>query len=247
MHAHERHQQLEDLLSKQGTIIVSEVARKWKVSEMTIRRDLAQLAASGLVARVHGGAMAQGSLRWSDRADRFQAAKMRAVRKLADCLNEGSSFYLDGSTTVAGLIPLLAKRRDIVVATCNIDTFQRLVTCPGLMPLLIGGELNRRTDNFGGPVSRLALESLTFDTAFFSAYGLHPEFGLSDPEQDDAEIKRLVCKRSRRQAIAVSHDKLGLSAAGAWMPNKENSILATDLNPIDQRLFAFQSLFQSIL
>jgi DeoR/GlpR family transcriptional regulator of sugar metabolism len=115
------------------------------------------------------------------------------------------------------------------------------------MPLLIGGELNRRTDNFGGPVSRLALESLTFDTAFFSAYGLHPEFGLSDPEQDDAEIKRLVCKRSRRQAIAVSHDKLGLSAAGAWMPNTKNSILATDLNPDDQRLLAFQSLFQSIL
>ncbi len=51
----ERRAQLLDELQRQGTVRVSDLTEQLGVAAVTIRRDIAQLAAEGLVRRVHGG------------------------------------------------------------------------------------------------------------------------------------------------------------------------------------------------
>ncbi len=247
MTAHERHVALKTLLETQGQVQVSVVAREWGVSEMTVRRDLGCLEDQGLLARVHGGAVASGALSWTSRAARHRREKAAAAAKLVDLLPHGGCLYLDGSTTIVHLTAALARRRGLVVATNNIDTFQRLIHQPGLEVLLVGGLLNRGTDNFVGPLALRSVEALHFDLACFSAFALHPQGGCLEPALEDAAVKQRVCERAQRIAVAVNHHKFHQQAAGAWGGEPGRSILASDLDSADPRLDPFRPSFCQIL
>src|SRR5271157_1688450 len=53
----ERQEAILDRLSERGRVLATELAREFKTSEDTIRRDLRDMAAAGLVRRVYGGAL----------------------------------------------------------------------------------------------------------------------------------------------------------------------------------------------
>jgi DeoR family transcriptional regulator, fructose operon transcriptional repressor len=244
--AEERLAQLERLLAKQGAVGVSQLARLLKVSEMTVRRDLDKVAARGGAARVHGGAVAQGRLTFGARMERGGRAKAAAAAKLVGLMPETGSIYLDGSTTIYQLVSLLAARSGLLAATNNLDTFMALSRLPGVQAVLIGGALNRETDNFVGPFARRCLGGLAFDLACFSAFALDPQVGPSEPSPEDAEIKAHVCARSGRVALAVDAGKLGSRATSAWNPPPATT-LATDLVPGDERLDVYRTRFATII
>ena len=247
MFAHERQAAIRTILDERGTIMVSELARDWGVSEMTIRRDLKALQDQGVLARVHGGAVAGGTLRFRARIGQHQAEKRAAAGKLADLVPTSGAIYLDGSTTIYHLADVLQKRGGLLVATNNVDTFVRLSGYPGIEAVLLGGVLNRDTDNLVGPLARRMLEGLSFDAAFFSAYAMHPSCGACEPSPEDAEIKAMVSARSQRVHLAMNHQKLGERAAATWCAEREHFVLATELEPGDERLAPYRHLFHQIL
>ncbi|MEK7412691.1 MAG: DeoR/GlpR family DNA-binding transcription regulator [Planctomycetota bacterium] len=237
---------LERLLAEQGSAAVSQVAKRLKVSEMTVRRDLDKLAARGGVARVHGGAVAHGTLRFGSRLERGSKAKAEAARKLLPLIPQHGAIYLDGSTTIYQLVGLLSGYAGLTVATNNLDTFLALSRQGGIEPVLIGGTLNRATDNFVGPFARRCLDGMAFTAALFSAYALDATVGPSEPVSEDAELKSFVCSRCERVGLAVDADKLGLRATSTWhLPTQVT--LATNLDPSDPRLVPFHPRFATIL
>ncbi|MFW5859243.1 MAG: DeoR/GlpR family DNA-binding transcription regulator [Planctomycetota bacterium] len=244
---HERQQSLTAMLESEGRVVVSHVARTWGVSEMTVRRDLRSLEQRGVVARIHGGAVAGGGLRWNSRAQRNRREKTAAAAKLVAFLPPRGCIYLDGSTTVVHLVDELARRGGYTVATNNIDTFQRLTAHAGLESVLVGGALSRGTDNFVGPLARRCLDGIAFTAGFFSAYALHNRFGCSEPAIEDAEVKQLVGERCERIHLAVNHHKLGQQAAGTWDFAAERAVLATDLDPGADALGPYRPLFTTIV
>jgi DeoR family fructose operon transcriptional repressor len=244
--AEDRLAELERLIADQGSVAVSSLAERLRVSAMTVRRDLAKLAARGRVARVHGGAVADGRLRFAARLARRAPAKTAAAAKLRGLVPERGAIWLDGSTTIYRLAELLGDAGPLIAATSNIDTFLVLAAHPGITPVLVGGALNRTTDNLVGPYARRCLEGMAFAAAFCSAWGLHAELGPSEPEPEDAELKNLVCARSAAVHLAIDHDKLGRSAAGVWTP-PAGATLATDLSAADPALRPYRTRFASII
>ena len=57
----ERQDRLMRLIESQGTVSVKEIVDALGVSDMTVRRDLEELAGAGEVIRVHGGARSASS------------------------------------------------------------------------------------------------------------------------------------------------------------------------------------------
>jgi predicted HTH transcriptional regulator len=53
----ERHQYILELLASEGRVLTADLSSRYRVSEDTIRRDLRELASSGKIQRVHGGAL----------------------------------------------------------------------------------------------------------------------------------------------------------------------------------------------
>jgi DeoR family transcriptional regulator, fructose operon transcriptional repressor len=244
--AHDRHAELRRLLAAEGTVAVATLAQKLSVSEMTVRRDLRELEGQGALARVHGGAVAGASLRFGSRLAQHQREKSAAARKLLTYLPERGAIYLDGSTTVYHLAEQLAKREGLLVATNNLDTFLRVQAYPGCEALLIGGSLNRDTDNFVGRYAQRVLDGLAFDVAFFSAYALDAQVGPSEPAVSDAEVKEAVCARARRVCVAVNSHKLGSRVVGTWSFERQRAVLATELDPTADVLEPYHARFATI-
>ena len=247
MHAHERIQALKERIESDGSVVVSDLARDWQVSEMTIRRDLKRLEEEGVVARVHGGAVASEKLRFRQRRREHLVEKQRSVAKLVDLIPATGCIYLDGSTTIFQLVTALEGREGLQVATNNIDTFQGILAVKGIEPILIGGRLNRDTDNFVGPLARRCISGLNFDVAYFSSYGFDPDHGPCEPVLEDAETKQYVAERAHRHCLALNHHKLGRPAPGAWDLPRDSSQLATDLEPADERLAPYRRHVAAIL
>ncbi|MCC8190548.1 MAG: DeoR/GlpR family DNA-binding transcription regulator [Planctomycetes bacterium] len=245
--AEPRQQAIVDLLAAGGHAIVSDLARRFGVSEMTIRRDLRVLEEHGLAVRVHGGALAGEKSRFTARLSTNHVAKARAVAKLADALPDSGCIYFDGSTTVLNLVKFLKGKTRLQVATNNVETFNRLASVRGPSPLLLGGSLDLRTDNLIGPLALRSIEALYFEKAFCSAWGLHPVSGLNEVTVEDAQVKNLVVARSQSVQIALDHSKLGVTAAGIWEHGADKACLATDLDPGDPRLEPFRGMFAAIL
>ncbi len=245
--AEDRHRALlKDLRSGKGVRIV-EAAERLGVSPMTVRRDLTVLEEQGLVQRVHGGAVPSPAARFGERLSTRARAKARAAAKLARFLPREGAIYLDGSTTMLHLVSRLAGARGVQVATNNVETFRRLTSVRGVEPLLIGGQLDRRTDNLVGGLALRSILATVFDAAFFSAWGLAPRLGPMEVTLEDAEVKDLVASRSRAVYLAVDAKKLGVTAPGAWRPDQARTLLATDLSDKDARLRPYRAQFRRIL
>lgn len=244
--AEPRQQAILDLLQAGGHAVVSDLAKRFDVSEMTIRRDLSSLEALGLAVRVHGGALAGEKSRFTSRLSANARAKARAVAKLAEAVPAQGMVYFDGSTTVLNLTKHLRGYGRLRVATNNVETFNRLAAVKGPTPILIGGSLDERTDNLIGPLAIRSIEALVFDAAFFSAWGLHADTGLNEATVEDAEVKDRVAARSAAVYVAVDRSKLGVSGGGVWSHGPEKAVLGTDLDPDDARLKAFRAMFMEI-
>ncbi|MCC8165330.1 MAG: DeoR/GlpR family DNA-binding transcription regulator [Planctomycetes bacterium] len=245
--AEPRQQAIAAILNDGGEALVSELARRFSVSEMTIRRDLRTLEDQGLAIRVHGGAMAGERFRFTSRLSKNARAKGRAVEKLAGEIPDHGSIYLDGSTTILNLVKHLKGRSRLQVATNNIETFNRIAGLRGPTPILIGGTLDVRTDNLIGPLAMRSVEALVFDKAFFSAWGIMPETGLNEVTVEDALVKAVVAKRSGTVLVALDRSKFGVAAAGVWDHCPDRAWLATDMEPDDGRLGSYRRMFTKIV
>lgn len=245
--AESRQNAILDELKAGGHVVVSRLARELGVSEMTVRRDLRRLEERGLAVRVHGGALASGGARFSDRLSAHARDKAAAAGKLVKYLPFSGCVYLDGSTTMLSLIRPLMNATHLQVATNNAETYRRLTAAPGVDPVLIGGRLDRRTDNLVGPLAERSIESLVFEAAFFSAWGLDPATGLNEVTLEDAEVKRRVAARARSVYVAIDHSKFGVTANGVWQSDPGRSILATDLPTEHESLKAFRDMFSEIV
>lgn len=245
--AEPRQQAIIELLNTGGHAMVSALAKRFSVSEMTIRRDLQALEAMGLAVRVHGGALAGERSRFSHRLSTNARDKARAVAKFAADLPREGCVYFDGSTTVLNLVKHLKGFTRLQVATNNVETFNRLAALRGPAPILIGGTLDLRTDNLIGPLALRSIEALAFERAYFSAWGLSAATGLNEVTVEDALVKGEVVKRTRSVAVAVDHSKLGVLAAGTWNHDPGKALLATDLEPGDPALEPFRNMFADIV
>src|SRR4051794_41940424 len=107
MLAGQRQMMIVEEVRRRGAVRVSELTELLDVSNMTIRRDLDVLAASGLVEKVHGGATVRG--RPSTDEPGFEAKSHRQLREkeaiaraAADLVEPGQAIALTAGAAKVG-------------------------------------------------------------------------------------------------------------------------------------------------
>ena len=119
MLALERHLNILALLEGQGSARVADLARRFAVTEETIRRDLVKLEAEGRLRLSHGGAMllkdegGESPYWWREVAQ--QDEKVAIAREAAARVASGDRILLDASTTAWHVARRLSDRHLAVV------------------------------------------------------------------------------------------------------------------------------------
>lgn len=212
----ERHQAILNLLKQHHTVSVNEIARQLGVSSMTVRRDLADLAADGLVLRVHGGAQlphsAHGTtlsrVRTHDEKRHQYVSQKRAAAKLAaQSVHPGDSIFLGGGSTLELMCEYLPKR-DIRVITNSAPVFSVLADNTDVELFLIGGTYRAKTRVFTMPSSNSGFFGITASKAFVSSTGI---FGneVFGSYLDAATVLSDALNRAHERYLVTDEHKIG--------------------------------------
>lgn len=215
----QRKQHILSALQRDGNVVAKSLSEALGLSEDTIRRDLREMAAEGLLQRVHGGALPLAPA-GADFASRQQLASDEKVligRAAARLVRPGQVVFVDGGTTAVQLARHLPRTLQATVVTHSPSVAVELAAHTQLEVVLIGGRLFKHSVVAVGAAAMGAIARIHADTYFMGVTGVHAEAGLTTGDLEEAEIKRALMASAAETVVLASSEKLG--AASAWVVN----------------------------
>jgi DeoR/GlpR family transcriptional regulator of sugar metabolism len=226
----ERRQVILTRLERDGKVVASELVDALGVSEDTVRRDLRELAAGGLVQRVHGGALPRAGERvnFDQRLRVSPEAKAHLAEAALPLLEGARVLLLDGGTTALELARRLPADRDCTVLTNSPPVAVALAAHPRAEVVLIGGRLLKEAQVTVGGTAVDALRQVRADACVLGICSLHPELGMTVTDHDEAHVKRAMVEASAEVIALATADKLRSAAPWVVAPLADVTHLVTD-------------------
>jgi DeoR family fructose operon transcriptional repressor len=224
MLAEERRSKTQELLAQRTMVSISELAEMFGASEMTIRRDLDELAARGICQRIHGGAVALRVMEyrntiypsfWQREHCQFKE-KVAIGRAAAALVSAGDIIAIDAGTTAAYTARALRDSDPVTVVTNSIRVLDQLQDATQITLICPGGTLSVEDRNvsggdlaFVGPITATTLRSLRLKKAFISTSGITVADGISNASLFQAEIKQILIDIAEEAILITDHTKFG--------------------------------------
>ena len=239
----ERRQAILDALTRDGKVVAARLVEELGVSEDTVRRDLRELAAQGLVQRVHGGALAPAPQRGSFSSRRAMSADAKAALAQAavDVLAGARVMILDGSTTNLELARRLPTDHVVTVLTNSPPIAVALAEHPTAEVVVIGGRLDKRSQVTVGAAAVDFLRTVHADACVLGVCALHPEAGLSTDDLEEAHVKRAMVEASADVIALATADKLRSGSAYLVAPVAELTHVVADTAAPDELLDPYRA------
>jgi DeoR/GlpR family transcriptional regulator of sugar metabolism len=228
-----------DQLQAAEQVSVAELATAIGTSEMTVRRDLDLLAASGVLRRVHGGAVLASPSGveppFASRAIAVTATKRAIAAATVELIQDGETVLLDSGTTALEVARLLHDRA-VTVMPLSLHAIHELVDAPKVRLLLPGGEPRPGELSLIGPLTLASMRALRFDVAVLSPCAFSVDDGLTAFDLNDAEIKQQALTVASRVIVMADGTKWGKAALAHVCPADRPDVVVTDPSaPEDQR------------
>lgn len=226
----ERKRILLERLRTDGRLVAKDLAAELDVSHDTIRRDLRELAAEGLVQRVHGGALpASPALAPYPARQQIGAdAKSRVADLAVGLIEPGQTVVLDGGTTALAVARSLPAGLAATIVTHSPTIAAALADHPTVDVLVIGGKLFKHSVVTVGAIATEAIQAIQADASFIGVTGVHPTGGLTTGDADEAAIKRAFARRSADTYVLASSEKLGAVSPHTVVPWNHVTAVLTD-------------------
>ena len=233
--APERQDRIARLVEEHGRARVVDLASRFGVSSVTIRKDLVALEAAQRVVRAHGGAIAIDRSRPElsfDIRERLQAEeKVRIGAAGAGLVRDGESIVMDASTTALSVARALKARggwSQLTVITNGLRVAAELAGHPGLTVLMLGGRVRWEALSVVGQLGDGLFDRINVQKAYLGAAGFTLESGLSDATDEEAQIKRSMVGAAREVIAIVDHTKWERAAFATFCPTDQIDIVLTD-------------------
>lgn len=213
MNEAERINQIMSILYQEETITTEKLESIFKVSPVTIRRDLQKLYEKGLIVRYRGGAMLAKSTFGHEPAlyerESVNMAKKRLIAKTAaNLIKDGEVIALDLGSTTMELAKALRGRSNITVFTASLP-IANIFLNTNVTVYLVGGVLQHKENCLGGPIAREIIRQYHFDKFFLGVAGIAENSGITDFDMDAVEIKRAFIERSKEVYALADSSKFG--------------------------------------
>lgn len=221
------------VLSRGRSVATAELARRFRVNPMTIRRDLRALEDSGLAVRRYGGALAARRIsfefNFDQRHRRHLPEKRRIGAAAAAQVRPGETVFLDTGTTTLEIAAALARRGvPCRVITSSLVVGSRLWACERIELLLLGGRVRRGSPELAGPGTEVMLERLTADVGFLGSDGIDPARGSFARDIEAARVAERMAAGARRVVVVADGSKLGSAGPARCVRIEEMDELITD-------------------
>jgi DeoR/GlpR family transcriptional regulator of sugar metabolism len=227
-----RRKQILNILEESGTLNVNELADRFGVSVVTIRKDLDDLGAEGLLTRTFGGAVFSHRSRFNisflQRAQEYRQEKLAIAAAALEYIRDGDTIILDAGTTTLALAQTLKERvKSVFVITCSVPAALEL-SSGGYDILLLGGMVRNKSLALLGRETLRTIERYRADKAFVGSSGFTAEMGHSTPNPDDAQIKEALIGSADETYVLVDSSKYGHNCLVSFVQLRDVHLTITD-------------------
>lgn len=221
-------------LRRVGAVRVAELTGRLAVSEMTIRRDLEQLASDGLARKVHGGAVLADQVAFEPgfaaKRGLSLAAKSAIAERAAARIRPGAAVALSAGTTTWAMAPYLVRIEGLTVVTNSTtvaDAIAELDHDHRVTVLLTGG-VRTPSAALVGPVADAAIASMHVDLLFLGVHGMDLDAGFTTPNLAEATTDRALVRSARQVVVVADSTKWGTVGLAEIGPLSAADVLVTD-------------------
>ena len=217
MLAIERRMQIQELLDRQGTVLVGDLAKAFGVTGETLRKDILALEQKGLLRRTHGGAIslkANAPLKkLASRMDEYRLQKRELSENAAALIREGDVIAVDEGSTAIEFARMLSERfQSLTVITHCLDVFNQLCRLEGFSVILCGGHFLPDENSFYGQLTLDMLDRLHVQKFFLFPSAVSITAGVMDYHYALYQVQRKFMDISDRIYILADSSKFGKTA-----------------------------------
>lgn len=216
MLSNQRRDKILDLLKEDGSAKVNELARIFKVTEVTIRQDLEKLDKEGLVVREHGGVYLKTV---EDQVRNFALINQENLRekeiiaqKCLDFINPGDVIILDSGSTTTEIAKKIKDISGLTVITNALNIALMLGANPNIHVVMTGGEFKPPTLSLTGQKAADFFKGLNVQKLFLATAGISLKSGLTYPSISDLVVKKAMIDAADITYLVADSSKIGKNA-----------------------------------
>ena len=213
----EREKLILEILLKEKSVSVKELAKQLYASEPSVRRDLASLEAEGLIRRTHGGAVLNEKGRGENmipfliRELEGSNEKHLIAERAAALVKDGDVIFLDASSSAFNMIPFLSGKKDLTVITNGIKAINALCEYreSKIKVISTGGSVHTTCLALIGEDAFRTVETYNADACFFACRGLSEDGRLTDISPEEDHVRQRMIEHSKRAYLLCTKEKIG--------------------------------------
>jgi len=221
-------------------VFVGDLAEKFKISESSVRLDLAELEARNLILRTHGGAILKDELASNiiinldtinERMTHLQQEKDAIGRKTASLIEDGDTIMIDGGSTNKFVAKYLADKRNLTVITNSIILIPEFLYNPNINFYALGGLAQKDHGVFVGYMTDEFVAQFHPQKTILGIDGISLEKGLTAANPSVpavSTVKRKMIEVSDQLIIVSDHSKFNRICLMPVAPIEAMDILVTD-------------------
>lgn len=238
MLAIERRSEILAKLQAERKVVVNDLSQIYQVTEETIRRDLEKLENEGLAKKTYGGAVLNESfnidLPYTVRKKANVGSKQQIAANIVDMIEDGDHIMLDASSTALFIAKRMKDKKNITVITNSVEILLELSDRTGWKILSTGGRLKEGGLALVGYQAERMISTFHVDYAIFSCKGIDIDHGLTDANESDAQIKKMISRAAKKRILAVDHSKFDRISFTQVCDLEDIDMVVTDTVP-DER------------
>ncbi|MFT9206468.1 DeoR/GlpR family DNA-binding transcription regulator [Acetobacter orientalis] len=206
----QRRAQILHCVQQQGYVANEDLAKTLHVTVQTVRRDVNNMAAEGLIARHHGGASALSpaeNIAYSERQILNLREKEAIGQAAAAAIPNGASLFINIGTTTEAFARCLRQHHALRVITNNIHVASLLVPAPECNLVIAGGTVRLRDGGIVGPAAAAMIEQYRADFGIIGISGIDEDGTLLDFDTDEINAAQAIIRNARTVILLADHTK----------------------------------------
>jgi DeoR/GlpR family transcriptional regulator of sugar metabolism len=228
-------------VSLHNSVLSADLSNAIHVSEDTIRRDLNELADTGKVIKVHGGALSKSFNSFYLRSDVYNVDNKKIIaQKAASLIKDGMFVLTGGGTTIVEMARLLPENLKATFFTGSIPAAFEYAQHPNIEVIFIGDKISKKSQIAVGGEAINKIKHIKADVCLLGINAIDRQHGITDNDWDIVQMKKAMIESASQTVVMSISEKLNTSQRIRVCGFDEIDILITELDPAHTLLEPFR-------
>ena len=229
-------------------VLTSDLCEAINVSEDTIRRDLSELAETGDIIKVHGGALSKSfHVSFQSNGVYSHDNKKLIAQKAVTLIRDGMFVLTTGGTTIIELAKALPQHLRATFFTGSLPAAMEYIQHPSIEVIFIGDKISKNSKITVGGDAISKIKQISADICFLGVNAIDAEAGLTDNDWEVVQVKRAMMQSSKKVVALTIAEKINSLQKIKIAGIEELDAMITDMDPGDTIFDAYRQKGVEIL